>query len=59
MSKLTLVLGGIKSGKSIFAENLAHRFSKENDTNVNGIAYLATAEVRDDEMSERILRHRQ
>ena len=59
MSKLTLVLGGIKSGKSLFAENLAHRFSTENDINVNGIAYLATAEVRDDEMSERVLRHRQ
>ena len=59
MSKLTLVLGGIKSGKSLFAENLAYCFSKKNDINVNGIAYLATAEVRDDEMSERVLRHQQ
>ncbi len=59
MSELTLVLGGIKSGKSLFAENLAHRFSKKNDINFNKIAYLATAEVRDDEMAARVLTHRE
>lgn len=58
MSKLTLVLGGVKSGKSVFAEGLARRYSSGNDHNRNNIAYLATAEVKDKEMAERVLRHK-
>ena len=49
MSKLILVLGGAKSGKSFYAEKLV-----KDSLNV---VYIATAEVRDDEMSRRVKNH--
>lgn len=58
MAKLTLVLGGVKSGKSLFAEDMARRYSSENDHKFNRVAYLATAEVKDNEMAERVLLHK-
>ena len=51
MATKTLILGGIKSGKSRYAENVANRW--------NGpINLIATATAGDDEMSIRIERHK-
>ncbi|MFB3879928.1 MAG: bifunctional adenosylcobinamide kinase/adenosylcobinamide-phosphate guanylyltransferase [Armatimonadota bacterium] len=49
---LILVLGGVRSGKSGFALSLAARLGKQ-------VAFIATAEAGDDEMRERIERHKQ
>ncbi|PCJ32841.1 MAG: bifunctional adenosylcobinamide kinase/adenosylcobinamide-phosphate guanylyltransferase [Gammaproteobacteria bacterium] len=48
----SLILGGVKSGKSHFAEQLAIR------TDLN-VVYIATASADDDEMLERINKHQQ
>ena len=50
MAKIILILGGARSGKSVFAEEIAKKY--------NDVAYIATAEVKDDEMRERIQIHR-
>ncbi len=50
MAKMTFVLGGARSGKSAFAEGLAKKY--------HNVVYIATAEVRDEEMRDRIQIHR-
>ncbi len=47
---LILITGGVRSGKSTFAEKLAGESGKK-------VIYLATARIEDDEMLERVARH--
>ena len=49
--KTALVTGGSRSGKSAFAEKLAMRAEER-------VAYIATAEIWDSEMAERVELHR-
>jgi len=51
MAKIILVTGGARSGKSAFAEKLALSSGER-------VGYIATAEVRDPEMSHRVELHR-
>jgi adenosylcobinamide kinase/adenosylcobinamide-phosphate guanylyltransferase len=51
MPKLTLILGGARSGKSSYAQKLAF------DTGGTSVLYVATAEACDDEMRARIAAH--
>jgi adenosylcobinamide kinase/adenosylcobinamide-phosphate guanylyltransferase len=48
---VTLVLGGARSGKSRWAQELAGNFER--------VAYVATAQAYDDEMREKIRRHQE
>ncbi|MFC2343423.1 MAG: bifunctional adenosylcobinamide kinase/adenosylcobinamide-phosphate guanylyltransferase [Negativicutes bacterium] len=50
MGKIVLVTGGARSGKSRFAESYAARYGKS-------VAYIATAEVYDEEMAFRVQLH--
>ncbi|GAB6100480.1 bifunctional adenosylcobinamide kinase/adenosylcobinamide-phosphate guanylyltransferase [Halanaerocella petrolearia] len=53
MGKLILVLGGARSGKSSFAEEIV--------TDLGGleVTYIATSQARDQEMEERIKQHQE
>ena len=48
---VTLVLGGVRSGKSRWAQQLAAKAAR--------VAYVATAQPGDEEMAEKIRRHRE
>ncbi|MDR5172963.1 bifunctional adenosylcobinamide kinase/adenosylcobinamide-phosphate guanylyltransferase [Methylobacillus flagellatus] len=47
-----LILGGARSGKSAYAEKLAHESSLE-------VVYIATAQVYDNEFGHRVSQHQQ
>ncbi len=53
MGRLILVLGGARSGKSSFAQNLAQAMGDDH------VLFVATAEALDEEMRDRIALHRQ
>jgi adenosylcobinamide kinase / adenosylcobinamide-phosphate guanylyltransferase len=48
---VTLVLGGVRSGKSRYAQQLAEQSQR--------VMFVATAKISDDEMHKKIERHRQ
>ena len=52
MAEIILVTGGTRSGKSEFAEKLALKIGN------NKAAYIATAQIFDDEMAERVKLHK-
>lgn len=52
MSKVTLITGGARSGKSSFAEDLVKEKGEK-------ILYVATAKPIDDEMKDRIKKHQE
>lgn len=52
MGKLTLLLGGARSGKSSYAEKRAKGLGGDN------VLYVATSETKDNEMVERVIKHR-
>ena len=54
MSSIHLVLGGIRSGKSAYAEGLAAGLGEGRP-----VIYVATGTVTDDEMAERVRVHRE
>ena len=49
---MTLITGGARSGKSALALEIARKWG-------GPVTFIATAEARDDEMTERIARHRE
>ena len=53
-SKLILVLGGARAGKSTFAMRLAKELAGE-----HSVTFIATAQALDDDMAQRISRHQQ
>jgi adenosylcobinamide kinase/adenosylcobinamide-phosphate guanylyltransferase len=56
--ELTLILGGARSGKSSYAEQLAAQFATQFAVGRGErVLYVATAQAWDDEMRERITKH--
>ncbi|HAD26197.1 MAG TPA: bifunctional adenosylcobinamide kinase/adenosylcobinamide-phosphate guanylyltransferase [Alphaproteobacteria bacterium] len=54
LPRLTFVLGGARSGKSSFAQTLAEQAA---ETAGHKLFYIATAEIRDAEMADRVAAH--
>ena len=57
MSKLIFITGGVRSGKSAFAENYAKQLYQK--FNRQHLYYIASGVPFDDEMNERIKRHQE
>jgi adenosylcobinamide kinase/adenosylcobinamide-phosphate guanylyltransferase len=53
MGRLILILGGARSGKSTFAQQLAQQLGGEH------VLFVATAQAGDEEMRQRIQKHQQ
>ena len=53
------VTGGARSGKSAFAQQLAERASAEDPDRASTVIYLATMEPLDEELEQRVARHRE
>jgi len=53
MGRLLLILGGARSGKSAYAQRLAQELGRDD------VLFVATAEAWDEDMAQRIARHRQ
>lgn len=49
--KITLITGGVRSGKSVFAEKMAHSLGGDS------VLYVATGQAWDEEMRQRIALH--
>ena len=52
MGNLILILGGARSGKSTYAEQRAYELGGDR------VLYVATAEAKDEEMRQRVVKHR-
>lgn len=52
MGRLILILGGARSGKSTFAEQQAKELGGDS------VLYVATSEAKDEEMQQRVAKHR-
>jgi adenosylcobinamide kinase/adenosylcobinamide-phosphate guanylyltransferase len=52
MGRLTLILGGARSGKSTYAEQQAQELGGDS------VLYVATSESKDEEMQQRVTKHR-
>ncbi len=56
VNRLIMVTGGVRSGKSAFAERYAARLA--GGAPGAGVVYVATGRIWDDEMAARVARHR-
>ena len=56
--KVQFILGGARSGKSQFAEDLAIKLFQNKDSSPTKLVYVATADGFDKEMRERINQHK-
>lgn len=56
MGKLIFITGGVRSGKSAYAEKYAKEFYQEYDC--RSLIYIASGVAFDEEMKNRIMRHR-
>ena len=58
LKNVELVLGGARSGKSRYAEQQAKNSIMDEADTIDHVLYVATATVYDDEMAQRVERHK-